>query len=202
MVFKMSCWQILKSPNFQRNRTRKTPVLKCFLLLFFFIWTGNLLIILHQLIKFQAPSSNTFRDIAERFHSDFFNMQKFSNGHNSRTIRWFFFFFFFKPISWPSLKPSPVYFSRYHADKISFWFFPKGHNSKKGGNSDKKKNMSQLLFHEEPHMKFQNPSKHGSWRMDRCTDRQTTRNQYAPSISSKLGASPGNFSPKLTHTFR
>ena len=32
-----------------------------------------------------------------------------------------------------------------------------------------------------PYMKFQNPSMHGSWRMD------TTRNQYAPSTSLKLG---------------
>ena len=27
--------------------------------------------------------------------------------------------------------------------------FSKGHNSRKGGNSDKKKNMGQLFFHEE-----------------------------------------------------
>ena len=30
--------------------------------------------------------------------------------------------------------------------QISFWFFSKGHNSRKGDNSDKKKNMGQLFF--------------------------------------------------------
>ena len=41
---------------------------------------GYLLIIPYQLIKFQAPSSNTFRDILlTRFHPDFF-----SKGQNSR----------------------------------------------------------------------------------------------------------------------
>ena len=49
------------------------------------------------------------------------------------------------PISWPSLLK---YFSRYLADKISFRFL-KGHNSRKGDNSDKKNNVYQLFFHEE-----------------------------------------------------
>ena len=41
-------------------------------------------------------------------------------------------------------------------------------------------------------MKFQNSSMHGFWRTDARThgrtDARTTRNQYAPSTSSKLGA--------------
>ena len=44
---------------------------------FFLIESGNLLIIPYMLTKFQAPSSNTFRDL-----QDF--MPIFSKGHNSR----------------------------------------------------------------------------------------------------------------------
>ena len=36
--------------------------------------------------------------------------------------------------------------------------FSKGHNSRKGGNSDKKKNMGQAIFPCGIHIKFQNPS--------------------------------------------
>ena len=62
--------------------------------------------------------------------------------------------------------------------------FSKGHNSRKGDNSDKKKNMCQLFFHEESiYMKFQNPSMHGSWWMDGLIN----PNHYAPSTSLQLG---------------
>ena len=60
----------------------------------------------------------------------------------------------------------------------------KGHNSRKGDNSDKKKTCISYFSMRNPHMKFQNPSMHVSWQ----TDRRTTRNQYAPSTSSELGA--------------
>ena len=40
--------------------------------------------------------------------------------------------------------------------------FLKGRNSRKGDNSDKKKNKGQLFFQGNPYMKFQNPSMHGS----------------------------------------
>ena len=40
--------------------------------------------------------------------------------------------------------------------------FSKGHNSTKGDNWDKKKDVFQLLSMGNPYMKFQNPSMHGS----------------------------------------
>ena len=73
-------------------------------------------------------------------------MPKFSKGHNSGKIWWFFFFFWFiqviyssSPISWPSFKPlAQIIF------EISCWqdfilIFSKGHDSRKGENSDKTK---------------------------------------------------------------
>ena len=50
---------------------------------------------------------------------------------------------------------------RYPADKIFFQNFSKGHNSKRGDNSEKKKNMGQLFFIRNPHMKFQDSSFNG-----------------------------------------
>ena len=41
--------------------------------------------------------------------------------------------------------------------------FSKGHNSRKGDNSDKKKNVCKYFSMRNPYMKFQNPSMHGSW---------------------------------------
>ena len=45
--------------------------------------TGNLHIIAYQLTKFQAPSSNSLRHLADKF-----KMPKFSKGHNSGKIKW------------------------------------------------------------------------------------------------------------------
>ena len=62
------CWQILKKPYFSG-----VMALWKFGQFFLKVWSGNLLIIPYQLTKFQAPSSNTFRDILlTRFHSYFF----------------------------------------------------------------------------------------------------------------------------------
>ena len=64
--------------------------------------------------------------------------------------------------------------------------FSKGHNSEKGHNSDLKKNMGQLFFHEE----FQNPSIHRSKvnrRTHPHTHTQTSQKQYALPTFSKLG---------------
>ena len=47
--------------------------------------------------------------------------------------------------------------------------FSKGHNSRKGENSDKKKCVSYFSMR-NPYMKFQNPSMPGSWWMDARTD--------------------------------
>ena len=55
IVFEISCWQILKSPNFQRAITLEKGD--------FLIQLGNRLIIPYQLTKFRVPSSNIFRDI-------------------------------------------------------------------------------------------------------------------------------------------
>ena len=56
-----SFWDILltslKCPNFQRAITPEKYND------FVWIWSGNLLIICYQLTKFQAPNSNSFRDI-------------------------------------------------------------------------------------------------------------------------------------------
>ena len=69
---------------------------------------------------------------------------------------------------------------RYLADKILFYFlFSKGYNSRKGDNTDKKKKSVSYFFMRNPYMKFQNPSMHGSWRMDARTHTRKTRNQYA-----------------------
>ena len=65
-------------------------------------------------------------------------------------------------ISWLSFKPLAQILSRYLADKISFLFFSKGHNSRKGHNSDKKKLCISYFSLRNPYMKFQNPSMHGS----------------------------------------
>ena len=146
-------WDILLT-NFKKAKFSKghnSGKIRCF----FFIYSGNLLIIPYQLTKFQAPSSNTFRDILlTRFNSDFFKMPKFSKGHYSGKIRWILLNFnqviySSSPISWPSFKPlAQILF------EISCWqdftlIFSKGHNSRKGDNSDKKKYTGQLFFHEE-----------------------------------------------------
>ena len=65
-------------------------------------------------------------------------------------------------ISWPSFKLlAQILF------KISCWqdfilIFSKGHNSRKGHNSDKKKIWVRYFFMRNPYMKFQNHSMHGS----------------------------------------
>ena len=52
-------------------------------------------------------------------------------------------------------------FERQRQDFIMI--FSKGHNSRKRDNSDKKKQMCVIYFSmRNPHMKFQNPSMHGS----------------------------------------
>ena len=89
-------------------------------------------------------------------------------------IRWFFFFFFLfnqvisssSPTTWPSFKPlAQIRF------EISCWqdfvlIFSKGHNSRKGDNSDMKKPIQvNYFFMRNPYMKFQNPSMHSSYGM-------------------------------------
>ena len=89
-------------------------------------------------------------------------MSTFSKGHHSRNIRWFFknfnqVIYSSSPISRPSFKPlAQILF------EISSWqdyilIFSMGHNSRKGDNSDKKKNMGQLFFHEESIYKISKP---------------------------------------------
>ena len=75
-------------------------------------------------------------------------MPKFWKGHNSGKIRWFFFNLIYSssPISWPSFKPlAKILF------EISYWqdfilIFSKGHNSRKGDNSVKKKKCVSAIF--------------------------------------------------------
>ena len=45
--------------------------------------------------------------------------------------------------------PSMQWFISYGMHQISFGFFSKGHISREGNNSNKKKNTDQLFFHEE-----------------------------------------------------
>ena len=57
---------------------------------------------------------------------------------------------------------------------VSILIFSKGHNSRKGDNSDKKKKKCVgYISMRTPYMKFQNP---GSWWMNGCTDVQPETN--------------------------
>ena len=104
---------------------------------------------------------HSFRDLADKF-----KMSKFSKGHNSGKISRIHskvnqITFSSSSISWPSFKPlAQIFF------EISCWqdfilIFSKGHNSRKGDNSDKKKKKYGSAVR-NPYMKFQNPSMHGS----------------------------------------
>ena len=55
-----------------------------------------------------------------------------------------------------------IRFVRYGMYHISFGFYSKGHNCRKGDNSDMKKKMCKYFSMRNPYMKFQNPSMHGS----------------------------------------
>ena len=77
-------------------------------------------------------------------------MPNFSKGHNSGKIKWFFkknnqVIYSSSPISWPSFKPlTQIVF------EISCWqdfilIFSKGHNSRKGDNSKKKRYGSAIF---------------------------------------------------------
>ena len=95
------------------------------------------------------------------------------------------------PISWPSFKLlAQILF------EISCWQdfilnFSKGHNSRKGDNSDKTKLLVSYFSIRNPHMKFQNLACavhkicHASKSM---TNWRTNWKQYAPSISLKFGS--------------
>ena len=54
--------------------------------------------------------------------------------------------------------------------------FSKGHNSRKGDNSEKKKTCVNYFSMRNPYMKFQNSSMHGFWRADTRTDAQPETN--------------------------
>ena len=56
--------------------------------------------------------------------------------------------------------PSMHGFIRYGMHQISFGFYLKGHNSRKGDN--RKKTCMKYFSMRNPYMKFQNPSMHGS----------------------------------------
>ena len=94
---------------------------------------------LYQLTKFQAPAQTGFEISCWQF-----KMLKFSKGHNSgknwpNSFKSNSDIYSSSPISWPSFKPlAQILF------EISCWqdfipIFSKGHNSRKGDNSDKKK---------------------------------------------------------------
>ena len=54
-------------------------------------------------------------------------------------------------------KPLHARFIRYGMHQISFRFYSKGHNSRKTDNSDKKKNVCQIFFHEESTYEISKP---------------------------------------------
>ena len=65
--------------------------------------------------------------------------------------------------------------------------YSKGHNSEKGHNSDMKKIRVNYFFMRNVHIKFQNPSIHGS-KVNRRTDRQTDKPKaICPSNFFKVG---------------
>ena len=77
-------------------------------------------------------------------------MSKFSKGHNSGKIRWFFFNFnqviySLSPISWPSFKPLAEMLFEIPCWQDFILIFSKGHNTRKGDNSDKKKYGSAIF---------------------------------------------------------
>ena len=81
---------------------------------------GNLLIILYQLFKFEAPSCNNFWDVK-------FSMSKFAKDNNSKTFLNFHpVFFSLSSISWLSLKLPALILLRYLDYKISLLPFKKG----------------------------------------------------------------------------
>ena len=53
------------------------------------------------------------------------------------------------PISWPSFKPPAQILFEITCWQEIILIFSKGHNSRKGDNSDKKTNTAHLFFHEE-----------------------------------------------------
>ena len=74
-----------------------------------------------------------------------FKMPKLTKSHNSEKNR----------------RNSFKHFSRYLVTRFHSDFFM-GHNSRKVDNSDKKKGMGQLFFHEESMYEISKPSMHGS----------------------------------------
>ena len=113
------------------------------MVIFFLISTGNLLIILYKLTKFQAPSSNIFRDILlTRFLADFFNGHNSRKGDNSDSgqlfFQWGIHIWNFKTLACTVHKIwHPSYFVR---------IFSNGHNSRKEDNSDKKRKRVSTIF--------------------------------------------------------
>ena len=150
IVFKISCWQILKSPNFRRAITPEKYG-KSFLNFNQVIYSSSLISwpsfkplaqILFEIscwkdfIQIFKKCPNFQRAItAEKYGESFLNFNQVIYSSS--------------PISWPSFKPlAQILF------ELSCWqdfiqIFSKGDNSRKGDNSDKKKNTGQLFFHEE-----------------------------------------------------
>ena len=81
-----------------------------------------------------------------------FKKPKFSKGHNSRKIKWLFFknfnqvIYSSSPISWPSFKPQAQILFEISCWKDFILIFSKGRNTRKGDNSDKKKQYRSAIF--------------------------------------------------------
>ena len=103
-------------------------------------------------------------------------MPKFSKGHNSGKIRWFFF------------KSNQVIFSRYLADKISFWFFQKGITPEREITWTTKKLREAIYDISKPqHARFIRHGMHqiSFWFFQRgiTPEREITRTEKKPSVS-------------------
>ena len=115
-------------------------------------------------------------------------MPKFSKGHYSGKIKWFFFFKFNQviylssPISWSSFKPLAQIVFEIPCWQDFILMFSKGHNSRKGDNLDKKKNSYFSI--RNPYMKFQNPSMHVFWQTDARMHRQPKTNMLPQLLQS------------------
>ena len=78
-------------------------------------------------------------------------MSQYSKGHNARKIWWFFkkfnqVIYSSSPNSWPSFKPLAQKFFEISCWQDFILNFSKGHNSRKGDNSDKKKKCVSAIF--------------------------------------------------------
>ena len=161
ILFEISCWQILKSPNFQRAITPEKY--------------GEVFLNFNQVTYSSSPISwPSFKPLAQILFEIscrkisfwlFQNAQIFKGPWLQKNKVIFFNFnlviYASSPISWPSFKPLSQILFEISWRQDFMLIFSKGHNSRKGDNSDKKK-IWVSYFSMNPYMKFQNPSMHGS----------------------------------------